>query len=426
MSAQSTTSAETRTHLVFLVEGTRTPFMRSNGAFASLMAHDLARFAINGLLNKVLLEPKNVQHVAMGIVISDPNTSNVAREAVLGSMLPNSTAAHSCTMACISANRATTSICDMIRLGQIDIGIAGGVETFSDPPIRLSKGLRQMLSRFSRAKTFGAKLALARKLSLKDLAIDVPSPKEHSTGQLMGEGCERMIRRIGVTRQESDAFAKRSHDLAAQAWTDGHYAEDVVPVDLPPKFTRIDRDDGPRAGSSMEQLAKLPPAFEKPAGINTAASASFFSDGAGALLLASQNACHEHNLKPLARIVDYVYAGADPLEELLMGPAKTIPLLLDRAGLTFADVDVWELHEAFASQIVANIKALKEEGHGEIPLSKLNLWGGSLSLGHPFGATGARLLMTAARRLHHENARYAVVSGCAAGALGSAILLERA
>lgn len=431
-----TASAKALTRSAVLVDGIRTPFMKSQGAFSALLSHDLGRHALMGLLEKAALDPHSVDQVIMGTVISDPQTSNVAREIALGSTLPRSVSAFTTSMACISANVAFTSACDAIGAGHIQSAIVGGTETFSDPPIRLGRGLRQLLARAQKAKGLRDYLDLAKSLRLSDIKLDIPSPAEFSTGLTMGQGCERMARYFGVTREESDAYALRSHHLAAQAWRENRYQEDVVPLRIEPSFTAIAKDDGPRGDTSLASLAKLPPAFDKPFGVSTAGSSSFFSDGASALWVTSEAYCESLERKPLARVIDSVFAAGDPLDELLLGPALTIPALLGRQGLSIADIDVWELHEAFAAQILANLGALASRewcktrlglkgACGQIPLEKLNLWGGSLSLGHPFGATGGRLLLTAARRLEHEKGRYAVVSGCAAGGQGSAILLER-
>ena len=419
-----------------LVSGTRTPFLRSNGAYKNQMAHDLGRYAVAGLLSRAGLDPEQIDQVVYGTVISDPRTSNLAREVALGAGVPQHVPAWTTTLACISANVAATTLVERIRAGHIDVGIAGGAETFSDPPIRLSKGLRQALVKLQKAKSPADYLAIVKKLSPKDLVPDIPSPNEFSTNMSMGQACERMARRLGVTRKQTDAFAARSHVLADRAWQEGRFDDEVIPVQLPPNFETINKDNGPRGDSTEESLAKLRPAFDKKYGIITAGSSSFLTDGASAVLLMSAERADALGYLPLSTVVDYVYTAADPLEELLLGPALSIPALLDRNGLTVDDIDVWEIHEAFASQMVANLEVLKDpkfnkerlgrdSTFGEIPDAKLNRWGGSLSLGHPFGATGGRLLTTASRRLQLEGGRYAVVSGCAAGGQGSAILLER-
>lgn len=424
------------TNKVLIVDGARTPFMRSLGAFSSLAAHQLGNFAINGLLEKTGLEPSLVKYVCMGSVIVDPETTNIAREVVLESSLLKSTPAHTVTMACISSNVASTSIADMIGQGHIDCGIAGGVETFSDVSIRYSKKLRGALLRFNKAKGLLKKLKILSKIRLKDLKPDVPSPKEFSVGITMGESGDQLADSFNISREEADKYALLSHQRAGDAWKNGFYKNQVVSVSFPPKFSPVSEDDGPRPDSTPQMLAKLKPSFNR-FGINTAANSSFFTDGASAILLANEKFCKNLALKPLCEIVDYYFAATDPRDELLLGPALAVPVLLQKNNLKFSDIDVWEVHEAFAGQVLAITKALAskkfcasrlgmDQACGEIPLDKMNLWGGSLSLGHPFGATGARLLLTAGQRLVAENGHLAVVTGCAAGGLGSAILLKRA
>jgi acetyl-CoA acetyltransferase family protein len=406
-----------------IVAGVRTPFLKSNGAFKDLMTHDLGRAAITGLLGKTGLDPALVELVVLGTVVHQPPTPNVAREAALGAGIPSTVPAYTVSLACISANVAMTNAADQIRLGEIDVAVVGGTDSLSDPPIRLSRPLRQALIKSQKAKGPKDWMAILGDLSPSDLAPDVPSPAEFSTGLTMGESCERMARRIGITRAEGDEFSVRSHVLADRAWKEGRYQDEVVPVEVPPQFDVVAKDDGPRGDSTSETLAKLRPAFDREFGSITAASSSFLTDGASAVLLMSRARAAELKLAAKAIVRDFVYAAGDPLEELLAGPALTIPTLLERSGLSVADIGVWEIHEAFAAQVLANLRIMQPK-IGDIPLDKLNVWGGSLSLGHPFGATGGRLLTTAAHRLEVTGARYAVVSGCAAGGHGSAILLE--
>lgn len=406
-----------------LVDGVRTPFLKSNGAFKELMAYDLGRIAIAGLLAKTGLDPRKIELVVMGTVVQDPRTSNLARESMLGAGVPNTTPAFTTTLACISSNVAATTIVDQIQLGRLEVAIAGGAESLSDPPIRLSKNLRQALVKAQKAKGAKGYFDIIKELAPEDLIPDIPSTAEFSTGQTMGQSCERFAKRIGVTRAESDEFAVRSHVLADRAWKEGRYAEEVLAVPVPPQMELTTTDDGPRGDSTVDTLARLKPAFDRDFGLITAGSSSFLTDGGSAVLLMSREAAEKNQLKARAIIKDYAYAAGDPLEELLAGPALAVPKLLERAGLKSKDIGVWEIHEAFAAQVIANLKMLKERGI-EIPLERINVWGGSLSIGHPFGATGGRLLVTAARRLEITGERYAVVTGCAAGGHGSAILLE--
>lgn len=427
---------------VCIIDGIRTPFVKSSGAFQHWQSHDLGRLAMAGMLAKQPTWRDALQYVVYGSVLSNPHTSNVARESMLGANLSVRIPASTVTMACISANVAATTAGDMIQQGRITAALVGGTETFSDPPIRVSAALRRALSKLPKARTWAERLALFRQLAPKDLLPDVPSPAEFSTGQSMGQGCERLARRFAVSRSDADHFAIRSHQQAAQAWEAGFYDGDVIPVYTPPHFTVTDEDDGIRADTTIESAAKLRPSFDPKFGLVTAANASFLTDGASAVILSSaqkakqmqhEDTQHQHEQPAAAVMADWVYAAGDPLDELLLGPALAIPQLLDKAGLQLADVGVWEIHEAFAAQVLANLAALSSESFcqsrlgrsafGEIDIDTVNRWGGSLSLGHPFGATGGRLLWTAARRLLVENQRFAVVAGCAAGGHGSAILL---
>lgn len=425
---------------VAIVEGVRTPFVRSHQAFVDLSPCDLGRFALTGLLAKINLEPELIEYVTLGTVIHDPHTPNVARESVLAAGLPVGVPAHTVSMACISSNVAATTVSDMISCGHIDIAIFGGVDTCSDPPIRVSRQVRKALVRLEKVK--GLKDLLKELKNLKDFKftgswLDVPKVAEFSNGKTMGEGSEILARQAHVTREEADQFALRSHQMASNAQKNGIFANDIVTVHIPPHFKPVSKDDGPRADTTIEKLAKLKPAFDRKLGISTAGSSSFLTDGASAVLVASQKAVKEHNLEAKAWIRDYVYKAGDALHEMLSGPSLSVPVLLARNGLSVDDIDVWEIHEAFAAQVVANLKNLRSDQYardrlkmdkaiGEIPLEKINIWGGSLSLGHPFGATGGRLLWTAARRLYELGGKWAVVTSCAAGGHGSAILIESA
>lgn len=424
------------THPCYVFDGIRTPFMRSGNKFANLLAHDLGNAAVNGLMKKINLNPDFIDYVCMGSVIADPDTSNVAREIVLESILKTSTPAHTVTMACISANVAITTLASMIQLGQVSAGIAGGTETFSDLPIRFGRNFRRLMLQIGRKKHFKDRLKLFSSLRLSDFFPHTPSPKEFSTGFSMGQAGDQLAHKFGVSRTEADQFALTSHQRAAKAWEQGMYDDAVVPVDVPPNFITIGQDDGPRPDSSLETLSHLPTAFNE-FGINTAANSSFFTDGAAVCLLGDQDFASRSGLSPLATIIDFMYRAGDPLHELLLGPALTVPILLKRNGLHIKDIGVLEIHEAFAGQVLANLKAMAskefcnkrlglEEALGEFPMEIINLMGGSLSLGHPFGATGARLILSACKRLWSEGAEYAVVTGCAASGLGSAILLRRA
>ncbi len=419
-----------------LVDGGRIPFQRSGTGYKKLMAYDLGRMAIEGLMALSPVEPEQLDRVIMGCVIQDVNTSNVARESALGAGIPNTVPAHTVTMACISSNQSITSAVNLIRSGQADIILAGGTETMSDIPIRFRKKFRQKLLDARKYKSIGDFLKFFKGLRPSDLLPEIPSISEFSTGETMGESCDRMAAHFNIGREEQDEYALRSHQLAAKATTEGLLDEELLPAPVPPDFDTITHDNGFRADTSMEKLEKLSPAFIKPHGTITAGNSSFLTDGASATLIMSERKALDLGLQPKTYLRNYTYVAQDPEEELLLGPAYAVPQVLDERGLQLSDIDVFEFHEAFAGQILTVLKALNSDTFarenldrgrkvGEIPMDKFNTLGGSLSLGHPFGATGARLITTASNRLIREDGSLALVAACAAGGLGHAILLER-
>lgn len=418
------------------IDGARLPFQRSGTGYQDLMAYDLGRMVIEGLIARSALAGEELDRVIMGNVIQDVNASNVAREAALGAGIPHTVPAHTVTMACISSNQAVTSAMDLIRSGQAKTILAGGTETMSDIPIRFRKDFRQKLLEARKYKSPADFIQFFKGLSPSDLLPEIPSISEFSTGETMGESADRMAAHFDVSRPEQDEYALRSHQLAARATKEGWLDEELLPATVPPTFEPITQDNGFREDTSMEKLVKLNPAFIKPHGTITAGSSSFFTDGASAGLIMEEETALERGLSPKARLRAYTYVSQDPKDELLLGPAYAIPKALGAMGLTLSDIDVFELHEAFAGQVLTVLKALdskafarknleQEEAVGEIPMDKLNLWGGSLSLGHPFGATGTRLVTTAANRLYQEGGRLAMVAACAAGGQGHALIVER-
>lgn len=418
------------------VDGCRTPFLRSGTAFADQSAYDLARIALKNLLMRNGVDARVVERIVLGCVVQDVNTSNVAREASLAAGFPHSVPAFTVTMACISSNQAIASCVDLIRTGQIDVAVAGGTETLSDMPIRLKKSVRKRLIQSRKASSPVDYLGLLKGLGPSDLLPEIPSISEYSTGETMGENGDKLAAMFGVSREAQDEYAMRSHHRAAAAREEGILADEVVAVTAPESFDPVTEDNGIRPDTSMEKLAKLPPAFVKPYGTVTAGNASFLTDGASATLLMSREAASKRRAKARGVLRDYRFVAQDPEDELLLGPAFAIPQILDRNELKLENIDVWELHEAFAGQVLAVLAALQSAEFclerlgrraplGRIPLEKMNVHGGSLSLGHPFGATGARLVTTAVNRLHREDGRYAVVAACAAGGLGHAMLIER-
>ncbi|MDZ7658690.1 acetyl-CoA C-acyltransferase [Fodinibius sp.] len=419
-----------------ILDGGRIPFQRSGTGYKKLMAYDLGRMAIEGLIGRAPINGDDLDRVIMGTVIQDVNTSNVARESALGAGIPNTVPAHTVTQACISSNQAVTSAVELIRSGQAKIILAGGTETMSDIPIRFRKKFRQKLLDARKYKSLSDFLKFFKGLRPSHLLPDIPSISEFTTGETMGESCDKMAARFGIGRKEQDEYALRSHQLAAKATNEGWLDPELLPATVPPDFDSIEHDNTYREDTSMEKLKKLSPAFIKPHGTITAGNSSALTDGASASIIMEKQEALDRGLKPKAILKAYTYVAQDPEDELLLGPAYATPRVLDMMGLELSDIDVFEFHEAFAGQILTVLKALnsdtfakenlqRDKKVGDIPMEKFNCWGGSLSLGHPFGATGTRLVTTAANRLHHEDGELALVAACAAGGQGHAIILER-
>ncbi len=424
---------------IAVIDGCRTPFLRSGTGFSKLMGWKLGSYAIQGLLARSGISYDLIDQVIMGCVAPDIATTNIARESALGAGLSHTVPAHTCTVACISANQAITNAAALIGSGHADIIVAGGVETFSDADIRVSKKYRKFLldlGMYKRPKTIMGKLALLKGMTPLDfLKPEKPAISEYSTGLIMGENADRLSKRLGITRKRQDIYAEMSHKRAIQAQNNGQFDQDIIPVVLPGTDQVLYEDNGPRKDATAIRLSGLKPPFDRKNGTVTAGNSSFLTDGASAVLLMGETKAKELGLTPMAYIKSFAYSAQDPVEELLLGPVFSIAKMLKKQSMSLDDIGVLEIHEAFAAQILANIDCIESDEFGQkklglskklgsVDIKKLNLYGGSLSIGHPFGATGARLVTTCARRMKAENQQYGIVSGCAAGAVGSAILLE--
>ena len=392
---------------IVVVDGCRIPFQKANTGYRNFRAHDLARFVIRGLLDRTGMDPEKVDRVIMGNVIHDIATGNVAREAALGAGLPDSVVAHTVSMGCLSSNQAVTSAAGQIRAGQANIIIAGGTDSVSG-----------FLSRYP----------LKRSASL-------PYTKEFSTGESVGEYSDRMSSLFGISREIQDAYAVRSHQSLIQATEQGLIDEELVPVSGPPDFQPINRDNGCRSDSTPDKLGLLKPLHNRHYGTITSGNGTFHADGASAVLLMRESMALDLGLHPKARIKSWAYSAGSPAQDMLMGPAFAIPQLLDKFRIRLEDIDVIEMHEASSGLALSVLEALSSEEFarnrlgkrkktGSLALKKLNRHGGSLSAGHPFAATGTRLIASAANRLIREKAKYALVAAGAAGGLGHAMLLE--
>jgi acetyl-CoA acyltransferase len=361
---------------------------------------------------------------------------NIAREIVLGTALPKDIEAFSVSRACATSIQSMTSAAEAMLAGQHDVAVTGGADSSSDVPITVSKKLADVLLLASKARTLGEKVKAFTTLSPRDLVPVPPSLKEPTTGLTMGESAEKMAKEGGISREDQDAFAHRSHSLAAKAWKEGLFADEVMHVVPGPAFdTPIAEDNLVRKDSTLEGYARLKPVFDRKYGTVTAGNSSPLTDGASALLLMTEAKAKSLGYKPLGYLKSWAYAGIDPGGWMLMGPSYATPLALDRAGLSLKDMDLVDMHEAFAAQVLCNKNAFaskkfaedklgRSEAIGEIDDAKFNVHGGSIAVGHPFAATGARLVTTTLRELKRRNGRYGLVTACAAGGLGAAAVLE--
>lgn len=418
-----------------IIAGLRTPFLKAGTEFRDLSAVELGAQLVNELVVRSGLDPKLVDAVIFGQVVPSQLVTLIGREVVLRSQLPKTVQAWTVSRACATSVQAATDAADQIALGQADTVIAGGAESLSDAPIFASRKLAQTLVAASKAKSVAGKLQAFASLRLKDVAPVPPALTEPTTGLTMGQSAEQMAQQNGIAREAQDAFSCQSHRRAADAWASGKLAEEVMHVAVPPKYARVaSRDNVVRDDATLEALAKLPPVFDRKYGTITAGNSSPLTDGAAAVILMSEEKARALGLQPLAFLRSYAYAALDPAEQLLQGPAFAAPVALDRAGLRLADMDLVDMHEAFAAQVLSNLqwfgsKAFAErigrkEPLGEVDPARLNVNGGSIAIGHPFAATGARMLLQTAREMGRRKAAHALITICAAGALGAAVVLD--
>ncbi|MGR5151769.1 acetyl-CoA C-acyltransferase FadI [Photobacterium swingsii] len=420
---------------IAVVSGLRTPFARQATAFDGVSALDMGKMVVNEMLNQVDIDPKLIEQVVFGQVIQMPAAPNIAREIVLGTGMDIGTDAYSVTRACATSFQAAANVSESILSGTIDIGIAGGADSSSVLPIGVSKKMAATLLQLSKAKTMSKRLKLLSKLSIKDLMPVPPAVAEYSTGLSMGQTAEQMAKSHGITRQEQDALAHRSHTLAAQAWRDGLIQDEVITAFPEPYRQWIDKDNNIREDSSLELYAKLRPAFDRKFGSVTAANSTPLTDGAAAVLLMREGRAKELGFTPLGYIRSYAFSAIGVEHDMLMGPSYATPMALDRAGLSLSDLTLIDMHEAFAAQALSNVKMFgstkfaqeklgRSEAIGEIDMDKFNVLGGSIAYGHPFAATGARMMTQTLRELKRRGGGFALNTACAAGGLGAAMILE--
>jgi acetyl-CoA acyltransferase len=422
---------------VAIIRGIRTPFAKSGTHYARLTALDLGKMAVTELVQRTGIDPRTVQELVFGNVIPSVKAPNIAREIVLGTGLPKSIPGYSISKACTSANQAISSAADMIARGYADTVIAGGAESLSDIPILFSRNMSEALTGASKAKSIPAKLGAFKTVRPKDLVPDAPAIAESTTGLSMGESAEKMAKENGISREAQDRFALQSHKRAAGATADGRFKGEVMTVVVPPSYENIvETDNLVRGDTTLEKLAQLKPVFDRKYGTLTAGNSSPLTDGAAAVLMMSEEKAKAEGHKPIGYLKAYAYAAIDPFDQLLQGPVFALPIALERAKLSLKDIGVIEMHEAFAAQVLSNIQWMgskkiaqeklgRSEPVGDIDPEAINRTGGSIAIGHPFGATGARIVTTVCNELQRTGQQYGLVTVCAAGGIGAAMILER-
>ncbi len=420
-----------------IVAGLRTPFQKQSTGYGRLSALDLGVFVVAELLARTGVPARDIKQVVYGQVLPSLDAPNVAREVVLLSGLPRNVEAYSVSRACATSYQSVSNVADAIATEIIDCGIAGGTDSSSDVPIAVSKKLAAALLAASKARSIGERIKAFSHLKPSDLVPVPPAIKEPSTGLSMGESAEKMAKENGISRAEQDQFAHRSHTLAARAWDDGRLREEVMTVFVPPEYGAVGRDNLVRSDSDLESYARLKPAFDRLHGTVTAGNSSPLTDGASAVLMMSEDKARAEGHDILGFVRSYAFSALDPREQLLMGPAYATPIALDRAELALEDMDLIDMHEAFAAQVLSNTRAFESETFareklgrskriGRIDWDRFNVSGGSIALGHPFAATGARQITQTLRELRRRKGQFALCTACAAGGLGAAMILEAA
>jgi len=422
---------------VAIVDGLRTPFVKAGTAYKELTGLQLGTAVVTELMQRAGVAGSQIDRVVYGTVVADVNAPNIAREVVLSADMPQSVDAYSVTRACATSTQAFVDAAQAILLGDADIAIAGGTDTLSKPPILYSDNFVDALMDANSAKDVTSKLRAFSGIRPKDLAPRPPAIADRSTGKTMGDSAEDMAKQNGISREAQDEYALRSHQRAVEAWEKGVFDDEVMPLHVPPTYrTSVTSDTIPRADTTLEKLASLKPVFDRRYGTVTAGNSSPLTDGASAVLLMEAKTAERLGYVPKAYLRSWGFAALDPNWQLLMGPAFATPIALDRAAMTLDDLDVIDMHEAFASQILSNLQAFasaefakerlgRDTAIGEIDMEKFNLYGGSISLGHPFAATGTRQITTMANELVRRDTGTALVTQCAAGGLGAAVILER-
>jgi len=421
---------------VAVVAGIRTPFAKSGTVFRDTTAVALARHVGRELLYRSEVDGREIDEVIFSQVVPSAVTPNVAREVSLLPQLPPSVPAYTLNRACASAAQAINNAADQIRLGHADVVLAGGVESLSDIPVLHSRRFSRTLVDASKARSFGGRVSVLARVRPRDLIPVTPAIAEPSTGESMGQSAEKMAKENGISREAQDRLALMSHQRAAAATADGRLPAEIAPWFGGPELDQvITSDNGIRPDTSREALAQLRPVFDRKYGTVTAGNSSPLTDGAAAVLLMAEEKADALGQKPLAFIRSYAVAAVDPGWQLLMGPVYAVPKALERAGITWGELGLVEIHEAFAAQVLSNVQAWGSQSWadrlglpapvGQVDWSRTNVMGGSIAIGHPFAATGARLVTTLANEMARRDVQFGLISICAQGGMGYAMVLER-
>ena len=423
---------------VAIVAGLRTPFAKRMTELRSLAAHELGALVVTELLERQELDPAEVERLVFGRVVPALDVHNPAREVVLRTGLPASVEGHTVSKACITGYQVLVDLVLAIRDGGLGCGVAAGADSASQVPVGLNETLRDALLSASRADGSIDKLKAFREVRPADLVPHAPDLTEPTTGETMGEGAERMAKVNGISRRDQDAFAHHSHLRAANAWREGRFDEQVMPLYAPPEYDQVLlRDNLVREDSALERYAELPPVFDRAHGTVTAGNSSPLTDGAAATLLMSTDRARALGYRPLGYVRTWAFTAVDPSGQLLIGPAYAIPRALDRAGLELDAIELIDLHEAFSSAVLSVLDALasdrfareqlgRSRAVGVIDPDKLNVHGGSIALGHPFAATGLRQIVQTLTELRRRGGGIGLCAACAAGGMGAAAIVEAA
>lgn len=421
---------------VAIVSGLRTPFQKIATGYSKVTARALSSHLVSELVERSDLDKAELELLVFGQVVMAPDAPNIAREVVMGANLPPVVDAYSISRACAASYQTAIDVYHNIVSGNVDVGIAGGCDVMSQPPISFNKKMTEAMVRSSYSKGLANKLKAFKGVGLGDIMPTQPAIKDPSGDYTMGESAEKMAKENGISREAQDEIAHQSHVNATNAWEEGWFEEQVMDVILAPEYDPVSEDNLVRTKSDLSKYARLKPIFDRANGSVTAANSSPLTDGASAVLMMRESKAKALGYEPLGYIRSYAFIGLDPNWQMLMGPSFATPKALDRAGLTLKDIDLIDMHEAFAAQVLSNTQAFESAGFakerlnrdtaiGEVDWDNFNVSGSSISIGHPFAATGTRQITQMLYDLKRTDKNLGLITACAAGGLGAAIVLER-